>query len=290
MPIKIQVGRQQGTGNQMFRYAYAKALQAMVPGAEVVGHHLPMFGLQADTEPLDGRVLHMAHGHRHPLSTVSSLLKRRVYDHVQLDGFVQRMEFYPDRDLVANLFPALTQVDTRHVTDRHLLINVRGAEILGNVHPDYGPVPVAYFQKIADASGLEPVVMGQLGDDFYSDHIRRSFQGCTFLSSVSPAHDFETMRNAVHVVTAVSTFSWLACWMSRTTQTIHMPLKGLFNPLQRPDVDLLPLGDPRYRLHHFPVERWTASEEQKQRLVAPDAPFMTLTQAQARQLLSYTAS
>jgi hypothetical protein len=288
--VCIQVGRHQGLANQMFRYAYARHLQALIPGSTVTGYDLPPFGLYADEVPLDGRVLHIPHGHRHPLQTIASLVNRGVYDHVQLDGYVQRLEFYPDRDGFGTLFPPLPAADLTFLGADHVVVNVRAAEVLGNIHPDYGPVPVAYFQQVAESTGLKPVVMGQLGDDFYSDRIRQCFQGCTFLPSRSPAEDFQILRQAVHVVIGVSTFSWLACWMSNTAKTIHMPLKGLFNPLQRPDVDLLPVGDLRYRFYAHAVERWEARADQKERLVSPQADIQPLTHDEVRRMMTYTFS
>lgn len=283
----IQVGRHWGLGNRMFRYAYARGLQALVPGAEVTGYDLPMFGLHADEAPLEGRVLHIAQGHRHSMQAVASLLNRGVYDHVQLDGFFQRLEFYPDREGFRRLFPPPLSGDLPCLGAAHVVINVRGAEVLGAAHPDYGPVPVCYFERVAERTGLTPVIMGQLGDDFYSDEIRRRFQGCTFLPSPSPAADFQVLSRAVNAIIGVSTFSWLACWMSDVAQVIHMPLKGLFNPLQRPDVDLVPFGDRRYCFHAFPVERWTASEAQRQGLLSSEGDFHCMSDDAVRQMIAY---
>ena len=36
----------------------------------------------------------------------------------------------------------------------------------------------------------------------------------------------------------------------------------MYNPMDRPDVDLLPVHDPRYEFHLFPREHWTGSPEQ----------------------------
>lgn len=286
--VQIQVGRRQGLANQMFRYAYARGLQAMIPGSVVTGYDMAPFGLHAEQVPLQGRVLHIAQGHRHSMQTIASLVQRGAYDHVLLEGYVQRLEFYPDRAAFSSLFPSLHSVDTRCLGEDHVVIHVRAADVLGDVHPDYGPVPVAYLEKVAESTGLQPVIMGQLGDDFYSDRIRRCFHGCVFLPSRSPAEDFETLRSAVNVVLGVSTFGWLACWMSDVAKAIHMPLKGLLNPLQRPDVDLMPVGDLRYRFYAHPVERWASNEDQRARLVAPEADLQPVSHERARQLLTYT--
>jgi len=81
--------------------------------------------------------------------------------------------------------------------------------------------------------------------------------------SGGPIEDFQTMRGAKHVALAVSSFSWLAAWLSGRVQVIHMPLAGLFNPVQRSDIDLVPRGDSRWRCHRFTAGHFLASDEQK---------------------------
>ena len=41
-----------------------------------------------------------------------------------------------------------------------------------------------------------------------------------------------------------------------------MPLLGVFNPMQRPEVDLAPLHDERYTFYGFPRLRWHGEKEQ----------------------------
>ncbi|WP_210214029.1 hypothetical protein, partial [Mesorhizobium sp. M4B.F.Ca.ET.019.03.1.1] len=57
------------------------------------------------------------------------------------------------------------------------------------------------------------------------------------------------------------TFSWLASWLS-SAHTIHLPVAGILDPIIRPDIDLLPAGDARYRFHQLDIGDWTASAEQ----------------------------
>ncbi|MDX2297693.1 MULTISPECIES: hypothetical protein, partial [Streptomyces] len=65
--------------------------------------------------------------------------------------------------------------------------------------------------------------------------------------------DFARLRASRHLVPAISTFSWLAAWLSEA-QTVFLPVLGLFNPRQAPEVDLLPLDDPRFRFTLFPAQ------------------------------------
>ena len=51
---------------------------------------------------------------------------------------------------------------------------------------------------------------------------------------------------------AVSTFSWLAAWLSDAA-TIIVPLSGFYNPAHHREIDLLPVDDIRYRYFLFPL-------------------------------------
>ena len=65
--------------------------------------------------------------------------------------------------------------------------------------------------------------------------------------------DFETIRQSRNVVIGVSTYSWLAAWLSRSADNIFLTVNGLFNPMQKTHVNLVPFGDPRYKFFLFPI-------------------------------------
>lgn len=111
-------------------------------------------------------------------------------------------------------------------------------------------------------TGLKPVFTGQTGPSFYADALRRSFPEARFLRGNSWLDDFQTTRNAHNIVVSVSSFVWLAAWLSQTARRIYVPQLGLLNPEQRPDVDLVPRHDERFIHERFPVEKYTASREQ----------------------------
>ncbi|MCC6736670.1 MAG: hypothetical protein IT534_11175 [Bauldia sp.] len=76
---------------------------------------------------------------------------------------------------------------------------------------------------------------------------------------------------------AVSTFSWLATWLSPRAETIALPVAGLFHPAARPDIDLLPIDDQRYRLYWSEVRTWGATPEELRRLIDDTRPFERIT-------------
>ena len=284
--IRIKLGNNGNIGNKMFQYMYCRNLQALLPDSELGGYNLPEFGLVSRDFALEGRILHIPHGHHHSMASLAYQLTQGIYDELLFDGYVQRLEYYPNRDLCAAHFQSGVTIDRTHLGPDKLTINIRGAEVLRAIHPHYNPVPVSFYEYIARTTRLEPVIMGQLGDDPYSDEIRRRFSGCVFLPSRSAIEDFEIIRNSTNIAISVSTFSWIAAWLSKTAQTIHLPVSGILNPRQRGDVDLLPTRDERYRFYEFPVFPWKATEEQIQALLAPAPSFRPITPAEARALIS----
>ena len=283
--VRIKIGRNGRLGNKMFQYMYCRYLQSLVPNSIVENLRIPEFNLTSPDLPLEGRTLEIMHGHRHSMQSIAYLLNNNIYDNLYFDGYVQRLEYYPSRDFCAGFFQSRQKPDRKHLGPDSLLINVRGFEVLVNTHPDYGPVPVDFFSQIVDQTRLSPVIMGQLGDDDYSHEIRRRFAGCTFIASTSILSDFEMIRNATNIVFGVSTFSWIAAWLSGTAQRIYMPVSGIFHPAQRPDVDLLPISDDRYRFYEFPVEKWQATKEQMSKLLASGRVFRQMTRAQTKGLI-----
>lgn len=280
--IPIHIDKVGGLGNTMFQYMFAKRLASLVPGAVIGDLDIPEFGIQLSHLETPEFELQLPSVHQVDLLELAHLLNSGVYDGLRMSAFVQRLEYYPDRAETATLFPRTCEVDAGPVGAGTLVINVRAKEILRDVHEDYGPVPVDFFAQIAESTGLEPVIVGQLGDDDYSEAIRRRFAGCTILESVSPASDFELLRSAHSVVIGVSTFSWLATWLSPLTQQVFVPVSGIFNPAQRPDIDLLPLRDERYRFFEFPHEPWEARPEQRKALLQPGKTYREMTRDDVR--------
>jgi hypothetical protein len=133
-----------------------------------------------------------------------------------------------------------------------LLCNIRQGDILDGHHPDYVLLPIDFYAELIGRTGLNPVFMGQLEPSPYLAALRARFPAARFVQSGGAAADFEQIRRARHIVPAISTFSWVAAWLSDAEQ-IFLPVLGLFNPAQNRGVDLLPLHDGRYKFFHFPA-------------------------------------
>lgn len=280
VPPRLQIIPTGNLGNQMLQVMLTETLQHRLPSLQVGGLTLVDWGLRRQlAEPLRSKPLRLI-GQYVDLQLLARLLETGVLRELELAALGFRMSHYLPRAQYASLFPRRAGLESP-VGSNTLLINVRGAETLENTHADYGPIPVSFYSQLVGSTGLTPVFMGQIGVDRYSDALRRAFPAALFLPSRGAMGDFELIRSAQHIVVSVSTFSWLAAWFS-DAQSIHLPVVGMFNPHQRPDIDLLPLNDSRYHFYRFPVRHWTGSPDQFEALeAAASYPQLSNLDAQA---------
>jgi hypothetical protein len=245
----------------MLQFMLAQAIAELVPDLAVSGYDLPDWGLVKSTPPGALRNPVVLMGQYVDVELTARLIRQGLLRSVDLSALGLRLEHYGALERYRGFFSPSAATPIARDMDGVLLINVRGAEVLGNVHSDYGPIPLAFYRQLVAETGLRPVFMGQIGNDRYSTELRRWFKDAEFLPTLGPIGDFQTIRAARHVVIGCSTFSWLAGWLSEA-RTIHVPVIGMLNPAQRPDIDLLPPQDPRYRFYRFPLRAWSAAPDQ----------------------------
>lgn len=255
-------------GNQMFQYMVALKLADAVPGLELCGYDMPLWQLSrpAPANYPDDVVWH--EGNYVPMRQIARYLRSGLIRHLTLGALGMRLANLKEIDYYRGVFQAPNVDDVEAFGADHVVINVRGAEILGNMHADYGPIPLSFIEQVIEASGAQPVLLGQLGDDRYSDEIRRRFPGAILRPSRGALNDFETLRHSKQIAVAVSTFSWLAAWLSEA-ETIHMPVSGFFHPRQRPHYDLLPSEDARYTFYECEPRQWAATPADFEYLWSP---------------------
>jgi hypothetical protein len=252
----VQVTLKGGLGNRMIQFLAAYRLASLVPGCRIGNVTLPEWGIHLPPiapgpEPMTYlRDSIAAGGQRIDLADIAAALNDGTVARVEMDHFGQDLRNLPSRDVAAALFRPGVPPIARFGRDT-LLINIRGEEILTGAHPHYTLLPVPFYQELVARTGLMPVFLGQIAPNPYTDALRAGFPDARFITSHGAATDFATLRHARNVVVAVSTFSWLAAWLSEA-ERIFLPLSGFLNPAQSPDIHLLPLDDPRYRFILFP--------------------------------------
>jgi hypothetical protein len=92
---------------------------------------------------------------------------------------VLQSDFWGDPDYFRSFFPSLV-IPSQRTNDDELLINVRGAEILKARSTVYGPIPVAYYERIIAETGLSPYFSGNLATIITPNYFNHAFQthGC----------------------------------------------------------------------------------------------------------------
>lgn len=239
-------------GNLMIQYLAATKLARMVPNGVISNVNLPVWRIHHPAVPRGKEptmVSDQPESMRLDTELAAQVLNAGSIKRLEIATYAQHIDNFPDRDSAAALFVAPETF--RGYDERHLVINIRGAEIMDGLAWHYPLLPIGFYADLIEQTGLRPVFMGQLGDDPYCRALRARFADAIFVPSLGPLGDFETIRNSRNVVVSVSTFSWLAAWLSNA-DTVFLPLAGFFSPGQRPDIDLLPLDDPRYRYFFMP--------------------------------------
>ena len=248
-------------GNHMLQYMFALNVQRLATkNVELYGQKLDMWGL-TKAIPDDVSVkLAKIRDYNLDVRFIAKLVSSGLIKDAELRGMGMRVSNYASRQFYGEIFRA-NELSVSGFGPENIVINVRGAEILGSKNHDYGPMPLSFIDRVISHTGLKPIFLGQLGDDFYSERLRKTYSQAEFHPSSGALADFERVRRSVHVAVSVSTFSWLAGWLS-DAKSVHLPVSGIFNPLQRPDIDLLPADDDRYVFYDFPIRKWDASPGQ----------------------------
>ncbi len=253
----VQVALKGGLGNRMIQFMAAFRLASLVPGCRIGNVSLPEWDIALPPiPPGPGPVCRLfdtstPRGHRIDLAGIAATLNDGSAARVEMDHFALDMHNLPSRDVAGVLFRSDVAPVASFGRDT-LLINIRGDEIFAAPHPHYTLLPIAFYQELVAQTGLAPAFLGQLDPNPYTAALRAAFPRARFIPSQGAMADFATLRRARNVVVAVSTFSWLAAWLSEA-ERVFLPLSALFNPAQCPEVSLLPLDDPRYRFILFPV-------------------------------------
>jgi hypothetical protein len=253
---RVIVVRHRGNlANKMFQYMGALTLASRIEGCTIVNVSIPEWEIQIpdDTQHelfFENVDMWTWDPFRPHIEELSALANRSESIQIMMADHLQRMEFLLPPSRYREIFPQQPNT-SNHITDRDLLINIRTGDILEGV-PHYPLLPIAFYEEIVAKTGLNPVFVGQLDSSEYVDRLRRRFSEARFINSLGARADFDLIRSAKHIVVAISTFSWLAAWLSEA-KTIFLPLSGFLNPTHHREIDLLPIDDIRYRFYLFPL-------------------------------------
>ena len=250
---RVIVMRHRGRfANKMIQYMAAMTLASRIKDCTIVNVSIPEWGIEIPDDTQDQLFFDNIKWDyfRINIEELCNAANRSQSIRIILDDYLQRMDFLMRQQFYFGIFPQRSDL-SHEITDNDLLINIRAAEILNGM-PQYPLLPIAFYEDIVTRAGLKPVFTGQLNNSEYVRQLRLRFPGARFINSQGARADFDLIRSAKNIVIAVSTFSWLAAWLSDAV-TIILPLNGIFNPAHHREVDLLPVDDIRYRYFLFPL-------------------------------------
>jgi hypothetical protein len=174
---------------------------------------------------------------------------------IRLERPIFRVGNYGKPREYQSLFPVSESVVK--IPDDCLLIHIRAGDVATLTHDKYGPLPIRYYEYLIGQTGLRPLFINEPGRTHYLDLLKSSFPKAETIGGASAIEDFEIIRSAKNVALSVSSFSWMATFLSSRVQQIHLPLAGHFDPADDPTPDFLPLNDNRYIFHRVSREAWS---------------------------------
>ena len=191
---------------------FALALKARVPDAEISGVELPEWGISTPAAPAQTGARVRVVKHDVPFAKVARRLSSADTIDVDLYRLNLRFEYYRDQlELFRRTFP---RREIEGAGRDEIAISIRGGEILTGQHQNFLPLPISLYERIVDSTGLRPVFAGQIGDDPYSSALRARFPNARFVKHQSGLADFHFLRASHNIVVAISSYSWLASWLS----------------------------------------------------------------------------
>jgi hypothetical protein len=239
-------------GDQMIEYMVALKFVDMVPECRISNITMPAWGIH---HPLigcpDPTVGQAARDQPIGLSGLASQMRAGQIQQVVWSGLVQRVEDFLPAERYQSVFRSPFALPMGYGSE--YLVCPIDTEIEGAAL-DHPLTPVEFYRELVDMTGLTPVFIGETHPNMYMDRIRSAFKHAIFPELQSDLLiKFETIRQSKNVVVGVSTFVWLAAWLSTTAENIFMTVSGLLNPMQTSQVDLLPFGDARFKFFLFPI-------------------------------------
>jgi len=244
-----------GLGNRMMQLLAGYGIKECCPDAQLVHPEMDEWQIEAvESKTSNGRSVSFgSQRNRLGVRGLGNCLSRGIIDSVIIDSYAQHFDNFPDIDSARKLFVASEKHNQiKGFGTSELVISIRGREILSGIHPDYVVLPPDFYEAIILETGLKPIFFGEIDGNSYSAALKERFPTANFISGKDAIHDFLVLQRSCHIVPSISTFSWLAAWLSKA-KSIHFAVAGLFNPRQAKNHFLVPIKDTRYKFHLFPL-------------------------------------
>ncbi|MEN3168788.1 discoidin domain-containing protein [Gluconobacter sp. OJB] len=223
------------------------------PGSRLANVYLPEWGIEykdLDGKDLESLSILEIDDYFKGADEVIENIKEVKPDIVYFTGYLQKIFLFGDPKFWSQKF-ANKEKTNIVFSENEILINIRTKELLQGLW-QYPILPVEFIKKIVRETKLEPIFVGQIEDNAYCDELKENFPYARYINHVSPLFDFEVLRSSKNSLVAISTFSFLANWLSECSKII-LPVYGFYNfPASHGAIDLLPIDDSRFVFYLLP--------------------------------------
>jgi hypothetical protein len=249
----LHMGNRTHYANLMIKYICSVRAQEIIPELRVSNISMPYWGIDLPVIPArpEDRIIEMSYLQHFDIGHMASLIEANQVDRFNWTGYGQRIESWPSVERCRQIF-VRSDVPGVEIENDCVLCPVRAGEILGAINPSYTVIPVDFYQTVQEATGLKLVFMGQTDDNLYMRELRSRFPDARIIPHRDAIEDFQTIRRARNIAIPVSSFAWLAAWLSHAEKII-MPVWGLYD-FRINETDFLPIQDGRYEFYLFPEQ------------------------------------
>ncbi|MBS1101576.1 discoidin domain-containing protein [Gluconobacter sp. Dm-62] len=240
-------------GNRMMQYISASYFIKFFPDSSLANVYLPEWGIEhrdVSNEDLNTLKIMEIDDSFRSASEIVDKIKNENPDVVYFTEYLQKFFLFGDLEFWRKKFTNKEKVNI-NFSENEIVINIRTNELMRGLW-QYPILPVEFIKKVVRETKLDPIFVGQIEENAYCNELKELFPNAKFIHHVSPLFDFEVLRRAKNSLVAISTFSFLANWLSESSKII-LPIYGFFNfPASNGTIDLLPIGDKRFGFYLLP--------------------------------------
>jgi hypothetical protein len=200
------------------------------------------------------RILYLRSRNRKGWPKVMALLASSIKTRIQINEPMMNLDRLISPTIAMNAIPGNKNVIAKaksivqHYIDNYLFVNIRAGDILEPIHRSYRPLKIEEIKEAQNLARLPLVFYGQTQASAYMNEVRSAFPCAKIIYTNCPYTDFEITRLVKRILIPVSTFSWVATWLSSSVYDIYYPNYGLYSKKDRPDVKLINQQDSRYQV------------------------------------------
>jgi hypothetical protein len=175
------------------------------------------------------------------LASLSMWIRTHPYGVVKVPGFRLNSDLLePVRFFFAELVGKSANKSSNPADPDSIVCHIRTGDVWSATrarNPDYVQPPLSFYGALRElwSADLTFIGDGLIGSSL-AYKLKKGLGKVTMLESSDLLTDFNFLRKTANMCASISTFAWGAAWLRDRAAVTHIPSLGLFNPVQRPDL------------------------------------------------------